>query len=162
MAEIPRGAADGPRFARLFVEPDAKSATLLAQIAFAARVHHMGMFGVAFVNFGCFFGDQILVLHWMQGQIHACHSANFACPQAACIDQVFSDPQVLHREMVVEIPHPTAGKVKLAGFPYKLSRTPAAITRHPPLLGEDTEAVLRDMLGYSAEAIAEIRGETGK
>jgi hypothetical protein len=40
------------------------------------------------------------------------------------------------------------------GFPYKLSRTPATITRHPPLLGEHTETVLRDILGYDAEAIA--------
>ena len=83
--------------------------------------------------------------------------AGVPCGPINTIDQVFSDPQVLHREMVVEIPHPTAGKVKLAGFPYKLSRTPAAITRHPPLLGEHTEAVLRDVLGYSATAIADLR-----
>jgi formyl-CoA transferase len=75
------------------------------------------------------------------------------------IDQVFSDAQVLHRDMVVEVSHPTAGKVKLVGFPYKLSRTPATITRHPPLLGEHTETVLRDILGYDAEAIAALRAE---
>ena len=82
------------------------------------------------------------------------------CGPINTIDQVFSDAQVLHREMTVEIPHPTAGKMKLVGFPYKLSRTPAAITRHPPLLGEHTESVLRDLLGYSAAAIAGLREDT--
>jgi formyl-CoA transferase len=81
------------------------------------------------------------------------------CGPINTIDQVFEDPQVLHREMVIEIAHPTAGKVKLAGFPYKLSRTPAAIARHPPLLGEHTEAVLRERLGYSAAAVAALRAE---
>ena len=86
-------------------------------------------------------------------------AAGVPCGPINSIDQVFSDAQVLHREMKVEIPHPTAGKVKLAGFPYKLSRTPATITRHPPLLGEHTETVLRDLLGYSAAEIAGLHAE---
>lgn len=85
--------------------------------------------------------------------------AGVPCGPINSIDQVFNDAQVLHREMAVEIPHPTAGKVKLAGFPYKLSRTPAAITQHPPLLGEHTETVLRDLLGYSAAVIAGLCAE---
>jgi formyl-CoA transferase len=85
--------------------------------------------------------------------------AGIPCGPINSIDQVFSDAQVMHREMVVEVPHPTAGKVRLVGFPYKLSRTPAGITRHPPLLGEHTEIVLRDVLGYSAETIASLHEE---
>jgi formyl-CoA transferase len=85
--------------------------------------------------------------------------AGVPCGPINSIDQVFSDAQVLHREMEVEIPHPTAGKVKLAGFPYKLSRTPAAISLHPPLLGEHTETVLRDLLGYSPEQITDLYAE---
>jgi formyl-CoA transferase len=85
--------------------------------------------------------------------------AGVPCGPINSIDQVFSDVQVLHREMKVEIAHPTAGKVNLVGFPYKLSRTPAAITRHPPLLGEHTESVLTDLLGYSAEEIASLHAE---
>lgn len=85
--------------------------------------------------------------------------AGVPCGPINSIDQVFSDAQVLHREMKVEIPHPTAGKVQLVGLPYKLSRTPAAITRHPPLLGEHTETVLKDLLGYSATVIAGLCAE---
>jgi formyl-CoA transferase len=58
------------------------------------------------------------------------------------IDKVFADPQVLAREMVVEMPHPTAGVVKMAGTPIKLSATPAQMKLPPPLLGEHNEEVL--------------------
>jgi formyl-CoA transferase len=61
--------------------------------------------------------------------------------------------------MVVEIPHPSAGAVKLAGIPFKLSRTPAQIAAHPPRLGEHTEEVLHQTLGYGAEEIVRLREE---
>lgn len=58
------------------------------------------------------------------------------------IDKVFADPQALAREMLVEMPHPTAGVVKMAGTPIKLSATPAQMELPPPLLGEHNEEVL--------------------
>ncbi len=61
---------------------------------------------------------------------------------------VFSDPQVLHREMLQQIPHPTLESVKQTGLPIKFSRTPGGLDQHPPLLGEHNNAILRD-LGYS-------------
>ena len=73
------------------------------------------------------------------------------------IDQVLSDPQVLHRQMVVEVDHPTAGKLKLLGVPYKFSETPAEVKTAPPLLGQHTEEVLGQLLGYSPEDVAELR-----
>jgi formyl-CoA transferase len=74
------------------------------------------------------------------------------------IDQVLTDPQVLHRQMVVEVAHPKAGKVKLLGVPYKFSETPASVRTAPPLLGQHTEEVLSSMLGMTAGEIADLHG----
>jgi crotonobetainyl-CoA:carnitine CoA-transferase CaiB-like acyl-CoA transferase len=57
-------------------------------------------------------------------------------------DQVLTDPQVLAREMVVELAHPAAGRQRVLGVPYKLSETPAAVRRPAPRLGEHTEEIL--------------------
>ena len=73
------------------------------------------------------------------------------------VGDVFHDPQVLHRGMVQEIVHPTAGKVRLVGIPVKFSETPGEITIPPPLLGEHTEEVLGRLLGYSAAEIERLR-----
>ncbi len=68
---------------------------------------------------------------------------------------VFSDPQVLHREMLLEIPHPTLESVKQTGLPIKFSRTPGGLDQHPPLLGEHNHSILSD-LGYSAAEIEDM------
>jgi succinate--hydroxymethylglutarate CoA-transferase len=47
--------------------------------------------------------------------------------------------------------------VRLTGFPYKLSRTPAAVRQPPPLLGQHTAEVLTELLGYSAEQVTALR-----
>jgi len=69
------------------------------------------------------------------------------------IQEVFNHPQANDREFRVKIEHPTAGLVNLPGFPYKFSGTPATLHRPPPRLGEHTEEVLKEYLGYSAENI---------
>jgi formyl-CoA transferase len=59
--------------------------------------------------------------------------------------------------MIEEIPHPSAGTVKLVASPMKLSKTPCKTMLHPPLLGEHTEEILLDQLGLSLERIQQLR-----
>jgi crotonobetainyl-CoA:carnitine CoA-transferase CaiB-like acyl-CoA transferase len=83
--------------------------------------------------------------------------AGLPCGRINSIPEVFSHPQANARGMTLESEHPTAGSVRLTGFPYKLSQTPAEIRRPPPLLGEHTEEVLAGLLGYSAEDVTALQ-----
>jgi crotonobetainyl-CoA:carnitine CoA-transferase CaiB-like acyl-CoA transferase len=73
------------------------------------------------------------------------------------VDEVYADPQVLHRQMLQSFPHPglSAGEVRLAGFPVKLPESPPSVRRHPPRLGEHTTEVLAE-LGYTPIAIEDL------
>ena len=71
-------------------------------------------------------------------------------------DEVFSDPQVLHRQMVIEVEHPALGKIKQVGVAPKLSGTPGRVRSLSPLRGEHTDEVLRG-LGYKQEEISDLR-----
>jgi crotonobetainyl-CoA:carnitine CoA-transferase CaiB-like acyl-CoA transferase len=71
-------------------------------------------------------------------------------------DEVFNDPQVLHRQMVLEIDHPTLGKVKQLGIAIKLSETPGKVRSLAPIFGEHTEEILLE-LGYNKSQINELR-----
>jgi crotonobetainyl-CoA:carnitine CoA-transferase CaiB-like acyl-CoA transferase len=73
------------------------------------------------------------------------------------MDQVFDDPQVRAREMVVELEHPVAGLVKHLGVPVKLSATPGAVRTPAPTLGQHTAEVLT-RFGFSADEIAQVIG----
>ncbi|MDQ0338062.1 crotonobetainyl-CoA:carnitine CoA-transferase CaiB-like acyl-CoA transferase [Caldalkalibacillus uzonensis] len=70
--------------------------------------------------------------------------------------EVFNDPQVAARQMVVPIEHPTAGEIRVVGSPLKLSRTPVQFRYPPPLVGEHTEEVLRE-LGMDAKGIEALK-----
>ena len=71
------------------------------------------------------------------------------------VPDVFRDPQVQHREMVVEVPHGEHGDVRMLGFPVKVKPDSCEIRRPAPELGEHSDAVLRT-LGYSDDRIAEL------
>jgi crotonobetainyl-CoA:carnitine CoA-transferase CaiB-like acyl-CoA transferase len=75
------------------------------------------------------------------------------------VADVVRSPQIAAREMMVEVEHTTLGKLLLPGIPIKLSDTPGAVRKPPPLVGEDSEAVYRELLGFSAEEIARLRAE---
>jgi crotonobetainyl-CoA:carnitine CoA-transferase CaiB-like acyl-CoA transferase len=70
--------------------------------------------------------------------------------------QVFADPQVLAREMVVETEHPTLGHLRTLGSPIKLGSTPPEVSRRAPQLGEHTNEVLQEA-GFSSDEIATLR-----
>jgi len=73
-------------------------------------------------------------------------------------DEVFYDPQVLHRQMVIEVEHPILGKIKQVGIAPKFSNTPGKVRSLAPLPGEHTDEILEE-LGYKREEIQSLRQE---
>lgn len=88
------------------------------------------------------------VEHW----ISVLNRAGVPCGRVMDLAQVFSDPQVLAQEMVLDVPHPRIGTLRMTGFPVKLSATPATVRHAPPELGADTNAILSEA-GYDTGAI---------
>ena len=70
--------------------------------------------------------------------------------------QAFASPEAVARGMTVELDHPAWGVIKQVGIPFELSATPASIRVPPPLLGQDSDAILAG-LGYDAAAIERLR-----
>lgn len=84
-------------------------------------------------------------------------AAGVPCGPINDLHEVFDNEQVQARGLRVDLPHPSAGTVKLVGSPVKMSATPPKAASHPPLLGEHTEAVLRDVLDFSPAQIEALR-----
>ncbi|ANC00862.1 CoA-transferase [Pseudomonas putida] len=83
--------------------------------------------------------------------------AGVPCGPINDLAQMFQDPQVVARGLKVDVPHPLAGSVPQVASPIRLSETPVEYRRAPPLLGEHTEAVLRDVLGLDVAAVQVLR-----
>ena len=75
------------------------------------------------------------------------------CGPVQDIEQVANDPQMTERQMFVDVPHPVLGSVKMAGNPMKLSRTPVEPKGAPPVLGEHSEEILREINGLDDSQI---------
>ncbi len=89
--------------------------------------------------------------------VEALDAAKVPCGPINDIAQALADPQVAARGMRIDLPHALAGFVPLVANPIQLSGTPATYERAPPLLGEHTDAVLRDLLLMSPADIARLR-----
>lgn len=81
------------------------------------------------------------------------------CAPVNTLDRALLDPQVKHRDMVIEVDHPKGGRVRLTGDPLKLSRTQRVQHSSPPLLGQHTESILRDFLGLGPEEVQQLAAE---
>ena len=90
--------------------------------------------------------------HWLS----ILEAAGVPCGPIYDISQVYADPQVIARDMVVEVEHPTAGTIRNVGIPVKFSETPGNIRRPPPRFGEHTEEVLAEF-GYTTGEIDSLR-----
>ncbi len=91
--------------------------------------------------------------HWL-AQLQA---AGLPCGPINTVPEAFAHPQAEARGLIQETDHPVTGHLRLAGFPYKLDGTPAAVRLPPPLPGEHTEQVLTDLLDYTAGEVATLR-----
>ena len=100
----------------------------------------------------------ILKLHPTNWWIERLEALKIGCGPINTLSQVFADPQVQARGMVVDLPHPaTPDGVKVIANPVRLSETPASYRLPPPLLGEHTASVLSERLELSEAELAGLR-----
>ncbi len=84
-------------------------------------------------------------------------SIGIPCGPINSIDQVMNDPQVLARDMVIEVEHPTAGSIKMVASPLKIPTAPPVVRLAPPMLGEHSSQILHELLGMDENSVAELR-----
>lgn len=75
------------------------------------------------------------------------------------IDQVFANPQIQARNMKIEINHPKCGRYEMIGNPIKIDGAPDCLTVPPPFLGQHTEEIFTQILGYSKTDIEQLKKE---
>ena len=81
------------------------------------------------------------------------------CAPINTLDKVFQDPHVMARGIVKEVTHPITGTLKMVGIPVRHHETPGTIRLAPPHLGEHTNTILHELLGYNDNVIDSLRQE---
>jgi crotonobetainyl-CoA:carnitine CoA-transferase CaiB-like acyl-CoA transferase len=88
----------------------------------------------------------------------ALEAAKVPCGAINSLAEVFADPQIEARKMVTEWKHPVKDDLKLVSSPIRMSATPVRTDLPPPLLGQHTDEVLRELLNYSDAQLSELKG----
>ena len=101
--------------------------------------------------------DEILATNTCSHWLGLLEEQRIPCAPVNNFSQALSDPQVRHRNMVVDLGHPSGAKTRGPGNPIKLSRTNEEHFSPAPLLGQDTDNVFSTLLGYSKDEILELR-----
>ncbi|MGV0963338.1 MAG: CaiB/BaiF CoA transferase family protein [Polynucleobacter sp.] len=84
-------------------------------------------------------------------------AANVPCGPINNFEEVFDNEQVKARGVQIDVPHPTAGNMKLVGSPMRLSETPVEVRMAPPTLGQHTHEILKERLSLDPQAIASLQ-----
>jgi crotonobetainyl-CoA:carnitine CoA-transferase CaiB-like acyl-CoA transferase len=103
--------------------------------------------------------EQVMTTRGKAQWLAALEAAKVPCGAINNLAEVFADPQVRERGMVHQWEHPLAGPLQLVGSPIKLGATPVRADSPPPLLGQHTEQVLAEVLGWNPERIAALRAQ---
>jgi len=99
----------------------------------------------------------IFAARTMRDWLESLERAGVPCGPINTVADVFADPQVQARGLRIDLPHPAIGTVPSVANPIKYSATPISYRSAPPMLGADTDEVLREMVGVTSAEIARLR-----
>jgi crotonobetainyl-CoA:carnitine CoA-transferase CaiB-like acyl-CoA transferase len=99
----------------------------------------------------------IFAARTMRDWLESLERAGVPCGPINTVADVFADPQVQARGLKLDLPHPSIGLVPSVANPIKYSATPISYSSAPPMLGVDTDEILREMIGVPPEEIARLR-----
>lgn len=91
--------------------------------------------------------------------INTLQKARVACAKSNSIDQLLNDPQLIAREMIVDVEYPTLGKISIPGIPIKLSLTPGKIKTLASKIGEHNEEIYCGLLGFNSNEYNRLKQE---
>ena len=137
-----------PRFAKVARLPGLLTDPRFADVA--ARVRNVEAVEAEVANFAA--------QHSAGEIVRLMEQAGVPCAKVAQISDVVANPQLRHRNQIIELDVPAVGKIPMHGLTIGLSGTPGSIRRPPPKIGEHTEEVLADWAGYGSDKIAALRG----